>query len=80
MATLIRPFKRNTEEDYLDSVFDITKWINSFSVKKSKGKAWKLSSGEGSSEGDQLAAKLNDRTIYSGAAGIGYFYVQLYEI
>ena len=27
MATLIRPFKRNTEEDYLDSVFDITKWI-----------------------------------------------------
>lgn len=80
MATLIRPFKRNTEEDYLDSVFDITKWINSFSVKKSKGKAWKLSSGEGSSEGDQLAVKLNDRTIYSGAAGIGYFYVQLYEI
>lgn len=36
MATLIRPFKRNTEEDYLDSVFDITKWINSFSVKKQR--------------------------------------------
>ena len=80
MGRYIELFKSNTEEDYLSSALEVTKWIDAFSVEKQKGKAWRLSSGEGSSEGDELAVKLNDRSIYSGAAGIGFYYVQLYEI
>lgn len=76
----IKLFKESDSSDYLESALEVSKWIKEFEVNKKVGKSWKLSSGEGSSEGDELAAKLNDRTIYSGAAGIGYFFVQLYEI
>ena len=69
-----------TSETYLENALKVAEWIDKYSVKKEIGKSWQLSSGEGSSEGDNLAQKLTDRTIYSGAAGIGYFYIQLYEI
>ena len=77
---LINPFGEIDNDTYLETAEAVAKWIDRFSVKKEKGKSWKISSGEGSSEGDELAGKLSDRTIYSGAAGIGYFYIQLYEI
>lgn len=80
MAANISIFKQTSADSYLESVLEVTKWIKQFEVQKEKGKSWKLSSGEGSSEGDALAAKLNDRTIYSGAAGIGYYFIQLFEI
>lgn len=72
-------WKEITNDTYVEIAEDVEKWIRKFQVQKSKGKSWQLSSGEGSSEGDGLAAKLTDRTLYSGAAGIGYFYIQLYE-
>lgn len=77
---LINPFGEIDNDTYLETAEAVAKWIDRFSVKKEKGKSWKISSGEGSSEGDELAGRLSDRTIYSGAAGIGYFYIQLYEI
>lgn len=76
---LISPFDEIDNNTYLETAEAVAKWIDRFSVKKDKGKSWKISSGEGSSEGDELAGKLSDRTIYSGAAGIGFFYIQLYE-
>lgn len=76
----IRLFKQSSVDGYLEASLGVSEWIKRYEVEKESGKSWKLSSGEGSSDGDQLAAKLNDRTIYSGAAGIGYFYVQLFEV
>lgn len=73
-------FRQSSADHYLEASLDVSKWIKRFEVKREIGKSWRLSSGEGTSDGDQIAAKLNDRTIYSGAAGIGYFYVQLFEI
>lgn len=75
-----RVFEKVTNETYLETAIGVAKWLKRFEVKKAVGKSWAISSGEGSSEGDGLAAKLSDRTLYSGAAGVGYFYVQLYEI
>lgn len=69
-----------SNETYVETAKAVAEWIRRFEVKKAVGKSWALSSGEGSSEGDGLAAKLTDRTIYSGAAGVGLFFVQLYEV
>lgn len=72
-------FQELSSNAYVEAAEAAAKWISRFEVKKEKGKSWELSSGEGYSEGDSLAEKLTDRTLYSGAAGIGYFFVQLYE-
>lgn len=72
-------FRKNTAEDYLCCAIDVAKWLKNYEVPKAVGKSWKIRSGAGSSEGDDLANKMTDRSIYSGAAGIGFFYIQLYE-
>lgn len=73
-------YKKADKEDYLNKALDVEKWLRKYEVKKAKGKSWKISSGAGSSTGDDLAEKMTDRSIYSGAAGVGYFYIQLYEL
>ncbi len=73
-------FQEINNNTYVEIAEGVEKWIRRFEKEREKGKSWPLSSGEGSSEGDVVAAKLTDRTLYSGAAGIGYFYVQLYEV
>lgn len=76
---MISIYKKNFAKDYLKTAIDTAKWIDQYSVKKPVGKSWKISSGAGSNEGDDLANKMTDRSIYSGAAGVGFFYLQLYE-
>lgn len=72
-------YKQNSPEDYLNVAIDVAKWLKKYEVPKKVGKSWKISSGAGSKEGDDLANKMTDRSIYSGAAGVGYFFLQLYE-
>ena len=72
-------FKKNSEEDYLKTAQNVAAWLKKYEVKKPVGKSWEIRSGAGSDEGDDLASKMTDRSIYSGAAGIGFFYIQLYE-
>ena len=75
----ISVYRKNTANDYLEAALDVARWIKKYEVKKEFGKSWKISSGAGSKEGDDLAQKMTDRSIYSGAAGVGYFFLQLYE-
>lgn len=63
-------YKENTADDYLNTALDVAKWIKKYEVTKTVGKSWKISSGAGSNEGDDLANKMTDRSIYSGAAGV----------
>ena len=72
-------FKKNSAEDYLKTAQNVAAWLKKYEVKKLVGKSWEIRSGAGSDEGDDLASKMTDRSIYSGAAGIGFFYIQLYE-
>ncbi len=76
----IKLFQKINNQTYVEVAEEVEKWIRNYEFNKGKGKSWPLSSGEGSSEGDVVAATLTDRTLYSGAAGIGFFYVQLYEV
>jgi len=76
----IQIFKKNEKEDYLAAALEVEKWLRAYEVKKKYGKAWAISSGAGSAKGDQLANTMTDRSIYSGAAGVGFFYIQLYKI
>lgn len=75
----INIYKKNDLDSYLEAALDVEKWLRKNEVSKDFGKAWKISSGAGSSEGDDLAEKMTDRSIYSGAAGVGHFYIQLFE-
>jgi lantibiotic modifying enzyme len=81
MQRKIKLFTPCKPENYLEAAIEAARWIRGFEVKKEKGHSWKMSGGEGQSVGDPLAESLscNDRNLYSGAAGIGYFFVQLYE-
>ena len=78
-AKKISIYKTNTVQDYLNAALDVAKWVKRYEVQKPVGKSWKISSGAGSKEGDDLAQKMTDRSLYSGAAGVGFFYLQLYE-
>lgn len=75
----ISVYRQIDNDSYLDAAIDVAKWLRKNETTKEKGKAWKISSGAGSQDGDDLAEKMTDRSIYSGAAGVGYFFVQLYE-
>lgn len=77
---MISIYKKNSAEDYLNTAGDVAKWIKQYEVKKAVGKSWKISSGAGSNDGDVLANQMTDRSVYSGAAGVGFFYLQLYEV
>ena len=77
---MISIYKKNSAEDYLNSAIEVAKWIKQYEVKKPVGKSWKISSGAGTNDGDALANQMTDRSIYSGAAGVGFFFLQLYEV
>ena len=77
---MISIYKKNSAEDYLKAAIDTAKWIKQYEVEKPVGKSWKISSGAGSNAGDNLANSMTDRSIYSGAAGVGFFFLQLYEV
>ena len=75
----ISVYRKNTASDYLETAIDVARWIKKYEVIKGAYKCWEISSGAGSKEGDDLAQKMTDRSIYSGAAGVGLFFIQLYE-
>ncbi len=77
---MISIYKKNSAEDYLNTAIEVAKWIKQYEVKKPVGKSWKISSGAGTNDGDALANQMTDRSIYSGAAGVGFFFLQLYEV
>ena len=77
---MISIYKKNSAEDYLNTAIDVAKWIKQYEVEKPVGKSWKISSGAGTNDGDALANQMTDRSIYSGAAGVGFFFLQLYEV
>lgn len=71
-------YKGYKEEDYLNAAIKTAEWISKHEVKAKAGKYWKVSSSEG--RYDELEQSfLGNRSLYSGAAGVGYFFLQLYE-
>lgn len=72
------PFRARTDEDYLEAVFQIVKYLKTNEVVTPKGKYWKVSPEPGNEYKDDLI--ITPKSIYAGSAGIGQFFLQLYEV
>lgn len=76
----IKLFQPVKTEDYLEAAIKTAEYIQKNEIKAARGKYWTLS-GSGEKEQDEVeSAFLSNRSLYAGAAGIGYFFIQLYEV
>ena len=73
-------FNPTSAEDYLNGAIETAKWIKNHEINDGKGRHWPVSIKQAEADGDVIKTYLNDRTLYSGAAGIGFFFIQLYEV
>jgi len=72
-------FHPTSLEDYLKGAEETAAWIKKHEINDENGRHWAVSSQEGKDRNEVEATYLSNRTLYSGAAGIGFFFVQLYE-
>ena len=77
---LINVFRKSKLNDYLESAEKTAGWIKKYEIADEKGKHWKISGTEGKDPDAVESSFLTDTSLYGGAAGIGYFYLQLYEL
>ena len=72
----VKPTK--SVDDYLEAVKQIVKYLKTNEVVTPQGKYWKVSPEPGNDyEGDLF---LVPKGIYAGSAGIGQFFLQLFEV
>ena len=72
-------FKTTDTEDYLEAAKQTASWISSHKVTDKYGTSWAVSCREGKSQDEVETTYLSNRTLYSGASGIGFFFLRLYE-
>ena len=73
-------FNPTSEEDYLKGAIETANWIKKHEINDENGRHWAVNCQEGKSQDHVESTYLSNRTLYSGAAGIGFFFVQLYEV
>lgn len=66
-------------DDYLATAKQVARFIKNNEIITLDGKYWRTS-GNGINSTDKVDSILDDRSLYSGAAGIGYFLIQLYQV
>ncbi len=76
----IEVFRKTEIEDYLHAAEDTAAWIKRQEVRDKRGKRWKISGTEGKILDATESSFLTDTSLYGGASGVGYFFLQLYEI
>lgn len=72
-------FKVTDTEDYLEAAKQTASWISAHKVTDEHGTSWAVSCREGKSGDEVETTYLSNRTLYSGASGIGFFFLRLYE-
>lgn len=81
MAKRITPylFKKIDIEQYLNKAVETANWLDTLSVETANGKYWSRSP---KIKDDELAScpYYAPKGLYSGSAGVGEFYIRLYEI
>ena len=73
-----RVFKQFTDEDYLRGAVETANWLKTLEVKTEHGKIWK-NYPDGQNGFGRDIMLFGPTNIYSGSAGIGIFYLRLYE-
>lgn len=71
-------FKRYQVEDYINIAEETAKWIKTTEKKTEFGKRWIQS--PDSQEDFSEYPMLTEKALYGGSAGIGLFYVRLYQV
>lgn len=71
-------FKSYETEDYLTAAIEAAKWISQYEIQKEEGISWK--SFPDHQQGLSGSAFLSDTSFYAGAAGIGFFFLRLYQV
>ena len=72
------PLQAKSDEDYLQAVLEIVKYLKTNEVVTDQGKYWIQSPEPGADYDDDLF--LARKTVYGGSAGIGMFFIQLYDV
>lgn len=77
MSRLPYLLKKHTTESYLSTALDTAKWLRQYEIPQDVGKTWKVfPDGQNGLSGSPF---LTERSFYSGAAGIGFFFLRLYQ-
>lgn len=72
-------FKPIDTKEYLQAAIKTAEFIRRHEIVTEDGKYWAISATEGKEPDEVESSFLNQRSLYAGAAGIGYFLVQLFE-
>lgn len=78
MAIIPKIFKTYTDEDYLQCAIETANWLKTLEVKTEHGKIWKNFPDDQNGFGRDIML-FGPTNIYSGSAGIGIFFLRLYE-
>ena len=71
-------FKTYETEDYLKTAGETAEWINEQEVTGAEGIIWKtFPDGQPGLTGSSI---LSDTSFYAGSAGIGFFFLRLYQV
>lgn len=78
MSYVPKIFKKYTDEDYLKGAIQTANWLKTLEVKTEHGKIWKNFPDDQDGFGRDIML-FGPTNIYSGSAGIGIFFLRLYE-
>ena len=73
-------FNPTSDEDYLKGAIETANWIKKHEINDENGRHWAVNCQEGKKQDEVEETYLSNRTLYSGASGIGFFFFQLYEV
>lgn len=78
LKILPRIFKDYIAEDYLNAAIETDAWLKSLEIKTENGAIWSRSP---ELEDDKVSEQVlfTDKCMYGGSAGIGIYYLRLYE-
>ena len=78
MTYIPKIFKSLTDEDYLNSAIETANWLKTLEIKTEHGKIWKNFPDGQNGFGKDIML-FGPTNIYSGSAGIGIFFLRLYQ-
>ena len=78
-ANIFDLYKKVDVEDYLTAAIKAGEYIRSREIVTAEGKYWKSGAQDANADGSVGQFYLGNRALYGGAAGIGWFFVQLYD-
>ena len=73
-------FRKTDIEDYLEAAIQTAEYIRKHKISTPEGSYFQISGTEGKVPDSVETSFLSERSLYAGSAGIGYFFLQLYEV